>query len=308
MTGAGKLARQKYDDGAAKAVTGTLRDLGYEDDQSGGAGTFKLQHDTGKNLKTVVVYPKVATALDKGVSGVSLQDSGQQETLLDSTSPHYKLAYSSMNVFEKMVGSKCQTWSQKKACIGAIDEVKKVAQDVDSKLLSGTPLSDAEQDFYDAVSLSALEEKQAVLKEMMHKQVDEGKITSQERKVLLEQVNESLDTLSKEIGDAEKGGKAKRVQNLTVGKEKALARREKLEKLSPKAPPPLKNQAEIAKLRSEMQPLEEIEAKAKGRLLSIKETQAVSRKEEVLEEISELEVSILSIPFLRLKGLLLTQT
>ena len=60
VVGAGKLARQKYDEAAHKAVTGPLKELGYDDDAGGGPGTYKLQHDTGKNLKTVVVYPKVA--------------------------------------------------------------------------------------------------------------------------------------------------------------------------------------------------------------------------------------------------------
>ena len=53
ITGAGKLARQKYDDGAAKAVTSALRKLGYEEDHAASCvnecgGSYKLQHDTGK--------------------------------------------------------------------------------------------------------------------------------------------------------------------------------------------------------------------------------------------------------------------
>ena len=57
ITGAGKLGRQKYDDGCAKAVTSALRSLGFEEDRTAScvrecAGSFKLQHDTGKNLKT----------------------------------------------------------------------------------------------------------------------------------------------------------------------------------------------------------------------------------------------------------------
>ena len=46
VTGAGKLGRQKYDEGAAKAVTSTLRELGYEEDRGASAvlecaGSFK---------------------------------------------------------------------------------------------------------------------------------------------------------------------------------------------------------------------------------------------------------------------------
>lgn len=290
VTGAGKLARQKYDDGAAKAITGTLKQLGYEDNQSGGAGTFKLQHDTGKNLKTVVVYPKLSAVLENGLSSVGLQDKATA-SLIDEETPEYKLAYTSLNVFEKMVTSKCQTWSQKKGCIGAIEEIKKIAEGIEGKLLNGTVLTDSEQDFYDSVSITSLEEKETTLKEMMRKQVDEGKILQAERKLLLDQVSDRIDALSKEIAEADKQGKTKRVQNLTNLKEKVITRKSKLENISTVAPPPLRNQSEINKLRTELQPLEELEAKAKGRLLSVKETQAIAQKDEIIEEIAALEVS-----------------
>jgi hypothetical protein len=68
VTGAGKLGRQKYDDGAAKALTSSLRNLGFEEDRGAScvkecAGSFKLQHDTGKNLKTVVVFPNIIVVM-----------------------------------------------------------------------------------------------------------------------------------------------------------------------------------------------------------------------------------------------------
>ena len=62
VVGAGKQARQRYDDGAAKAVTAALERCGYTESRSGGRGTYKMQHDTGKNLRTVVVCPLVAAA------------------------------------------------------------------------------------------------------------------------------------------------------------------------------------------------------------------------------------------------------
>jgi len=73
VTGAGKQARQKYDDGAQKAVTTVLQQHGYVEDRGAGcdrasAGTYKIQHDTGKNLKTVVVFPRIA-AVGGGADG-----------------------------------------------------------------------------------------------------------------------------------------------------------------------------------------------------------------------------------------------
>jgi len=289
VTGAGKLGRQKYDDGAAKAVTSTLRDLGYEEDHSGGAGTFKLQHDTGKNLKTVVVYPQVSGGAEKGVGGMSLES--KTESLIPEDSPEYKIAHASMNVFKRMLESKCPSWSQKKGCVAAIEAIKKTLQELDEKLLHGTPLSNSEQDFYDSVSMNSLDEKQACVRELMHKQVDDGDLTTEDKKHLLSQVSERLETIEKEIKTVESEGKNKKGERLKEMKKKATERKEKLAKITSKPPHRLKNEAEIFKLRTEMMPLQEIEDGAKGRLLTLKESQAVSRKDEILEEIGKLEVS-----------------
>lgn len=300
VTGAGKLGRQKYADGAAKAVTSSLRELGYEEDRGASAvmecaGTFKMQHDTGKNLKTVVVFPRVvggtSSAQEQGAEGMMQNMTiGGGGSVLPESSPEHKIAYSSMTVFRGMLSSKLQTFAQKKACIGAIGIVKTSLQEVEQKLLNGTPLSDPEQDFYDSVSSSSLDEKQGFVKEQMQAQVNDGKITVVERKMLLEQVGERLATLSQEKTQAENENKSKRVQNITNMITKSEERKAKLEKLTPKSPPPLKHEAEIGKLRKELEPLLDVEDASKGRLLSLKETQALGRKEELIEKIEELQV------------------
>lgn len=58
VTGAGKLGRSRYDDNAAKTVTSTLREFGYVEDRGAScvvecAGSFKSQHDTGKNHQII---------------------------------------------------------------------------------------------------------------------------------------------------------------------------------------------------------------------------------------------------------------
>mmetsp|Transcript_3915 Transcript_3915/g.5137 ORF Transcript_3915/g.5137 Transcript_3915/m.5137 type:complete len:433 (+) Transcript_3915:99-1397(+) len=292
VTGAGKLGRQKYDEGAARAITGNLREMGYEEDHGGGAGTFKLQHDTGKNLKTVVVYPtivgEVGTAgIEGDTNAMSLNDN--TVPLLPEGSPEHKIALTSMNVFDRMITSMCPSWSQKKGCAAAIDEIKELCKKLDEKLLSGQPLSDSEQSFYDDVSMSSLEEKETLIREMMHKQVDNGQITADERRQLLSQVSDRLENLEKDKAEAGKLQKPKRVENLSAAIGKAAERQEKMENTAVRAPHPLKKQAEINKLRTELTPLLEMEAAAKGRLLSLKESQAMGRKEEIEEEIEELE-------------------
>ena len=304
VVGAGKLGRQKYDEGAAKAVTSTLRELGFEEDRGASAvlecaATFKQQHDTGKNLKTVVVFPHVAG--EATVSQVNSAEGGMQhlsigggsaggDKVIPESTPEHSIAFSSQNVFERMLSSKCQTWTQKKGCSTAIGTIKETLEALEQKLMSGTPLTDSEQSFYDSVSMTSLEEKLAFVKGEMQQQVEDGKITVAERKALLQQVSERLSTLSEEKAQAETDGKAKRVQNLTNAIAKAEERKEKLEKIVAKSPPPLKHEAEIGKLRKELGPLLQVEDAAKGRLLSVKETQALGRKEEIDEQIEQLEV------------------
>lgn len=312
VTGAGKLARQKYDEGAAKALTSALRALGYEEDRAASCvvecgGTFKSQHDTGKNLKTIVVFPNITgsgggedgvNGVEGGVDSMSLQDGGAAAAAKDSSSlssilpagsPEHMIAVSSNNVFERMLHSKCPSWAQKKGCLAALESVKKQLEDLDTKLMGGTPLTDAEQDLYDTVSMSSLEEKEGVVRKAMHSQVENGNITKLEKSNLLEQVTEKLDTINKELKEAEKEKKPKKVEKLTAMKEKATARKEMLENIEPIAPHRLRHEAEITKLRAELRPIQKIEDSAKGRLMTLQETTAVAKKDEILEKITELE-------------------
>ena len=291
ITGAGKLGRQKYDDGAAKAVTSTLRDLGFEEDRGAScvvecAGSYKLQHDTGKNLKTVVVFPKIleASAIETGLNALSVGPS----SLLNENSPEHMIAMSSKSVFERMLNSKCASWSQKKGCLAALEGLQSLLQDLDKKLLSGTPLTDTEQDFFDAVSLASLAEKETTLKQQLQQQVEEQQnITKSEKEALIKQVVERLEILDKDT--QESAGKPKKLEKIATMKAKAQQRKELLEKITPKVPHSLRHEAEIQKLRVEMRPLQAIEDSAKGRLLTLKETQTLARKTEILDEIKALE-------------------
>ena len=299
ITGAGKLGRQRYDEGAPKAVTSTLRELGYEEDRGASCvvecgGSFKSQHDTGKNLKTIVVFPKISGAdggLTGGMAGLSVGDAAQDESqsLLPSGTPEHMVAASSMGVFERNWKPKCAAWSQKRGCLRALESVREMLDELDQKLLQGTPLSDPEQDLYDAVSADDLQKKEAIVKKEMAAQVEAGHLTKEEKAMLLSQVADKIETLKGEVDEAVREGKSKKTAKLVTMRDKALARQEMLEKITPVPPHKLKHEPEIQKLRAEMRPLQKIEASAKGRLLSVKETTALGRKDEILAEIEELE-------------------
>ncbi len=296
VTGAGKLARQKYDENAAKTVSSTLRDLGYVEDRGAScvnecAGMFKSQHDTGKNLKTIVVFPLIteSNAVGDGIGSMSLNESSVP-SLLEEGSPKEMIAMTSnMNNFERMISTKCPSWSQKKSCGAVITELKSMLETLDSKLLRGTPLDDAEQQFYDSISMDSLEQKANFVRDGMKKHVDDGNVTKSEKEKLLSQVTEKLDGVKKDIDVATKEKKPKKVDKLTLQKEKLTERLNSIDDITPKLPSPLKFQADISKLRKELQPLIKLEKETKGRLLSIKETAMMTRKEEIEEEILILE-------------------
>lgn len=296
VTGAGKLGRSKYDDDAAKTVTSTLRDLGYVEDRGAScvvecAGSYKSQHDTGKNLKTIVVFPLIQT-LNDTMGDLALGGGQKGPAILEDGSPQQLIAMASMNTFEKMLTSKCPSWSQKKACVTVIEEVKAVVQGLDNHLLQGTPLTDSEQEFYDECDLTSLENKENYTKSEMQKQVEEGNITTLEKHRLLTQVQEKLQVLEGDIKDATENQKPKKLQKLQAQKQKLTERVATLDAIKACMPHPLKHQPEIEKLRKEMQPLLKLEIETKGRLMSIKETTAMGRKDEIDDEILYFEVSI----------------
>lgn len=319
VTGAGKLARQKYDENAAKAVTTALREVGFEEDRAAScvlecAGTFKLQHDTGKNLKTVVVFPKViapTTLTNHGgtdsMNGVfsSMSLNNNSSNTKQTTTPlipgltneqwnALTSATSNKTLFEKMMDSKCPSWIQKRACLTYVEQIKQHFEELDQSLCKGTVLSDADQAFYDTVSVPALDERASILKDQMHHLVEHGTLTLEEKRILQSQVAERIDHLTKEISNTPKSNKFK-MEKLQALHTKALERKAMIDRIQSLPPHGLRQEAEIRKLRKELQPLLELEASTKGRLLSIKETQTLARKDEILQEITQLEVGVLRV-------------
>lgn len=294
VTGAGKLGRQKYDEGAAKAVTAALRALGFEEDRAAScvvecAGTFKSQHDTGKNLKTIVVFPRIETQttaeaeMAGGVSNMGLHD--QESTLLPPGTPTHMCAVSSLAVFTKMVAAKCSSWSQKRNCLATLTNIRTMVQTWEDQLGRGRALADADQDSYD--SITDLDAKEALLKKEMQAQVEAGQLTKYDQQTLLAQLSEKIDATREDSKQA--SGKPKKLEKLNAMLEKQQARRTKIEESPTVAPYRLKHEGDIVKLRVEMAPLIKMEDAAKGRLLSMKETMTLARKQDILEEIAEFE-------------------
>ncbi len=270
-------------------LTSALRELDYVEDRGAGcsldsAGCFKTQHDTGKNLFTVVVFPKYSGGGGGHGNKASGDAANGEEPLLPSNSPGYKIAVCSMSTFQTLLSSQCPTYAQKRKCMECIEGLMELLQSIEDKLMGGHPLDSAEQSLYDEVG--ELTEKLAHTQKEAAKHVDEGLLTVQEKEMLVEMNQTRIAALMKEKNSAAVAEKLK----------KALARKEYLQSLSDEKlsssstyPPPLRHESKITPLRKKLLPLQALEGKAKGGFLTIAETKALTEKEEIESEIEQLE-------------------
>lgn len=272
VVGAGKQSRQKYHENTQKLVTSTLNDCGYSEDRGASnvaecAGLYKLQHDTGKNLKTVVVFPKFEAV--EGGQG----SSSATKSLLTPDSMEYKVAVCSTTVFDNMIKHKVPSWFQKRNLMQLLEEdIQAPLQEFEQLLLKGQILSDAQQEMYDAcVEIDA---KHATVKQAMQSQVDEEQLTAAEKEFLLLQVQKRLDDLQDD------GSKPKAVQ-------KAQERQAKLKAIQPIPLPPLKHAVELSKLWKQAAPL--LHLQSQSGQMTLQETKKLGQLDDLLAEIDDLE-------------------
>jgi hypothetical protein len=271
VVGAGKQSRQKYHENTQKLVTSTLNDCSYAEDRGASnvadcGGLYKLQHDTGKNLKTVVVFPKFAAREDGGAS------SSAAKSLLSPDSMEYKVAVCSMAVFDNMLKHKVPSWFQKRNLMQLLEEkIQAPLQEFEQLLLKGQILSDAQQEMYD--SCTEIDAKHAALKQAMSTQVDEGTLTAAEKDFLLSQVQSRIEEL-------QENGNPKALQ-------KAQERQSKLKAIQPIPLPPLKHAVALGKLWKQAAPL--LYLQSKSGQMTLQETKKLGQLDDLLAEIDELE-------------------
>lgn len=298
VVGAGKLGRSKYDAKTGMHVTSALKELGFVEDRGAScvnecAGSYKSQHDTGKNLFTVVVFPKLAAAAepqDAQNGGETSYEYPIPIPLVEGT-PVHTILLASEDTFQKMAStSMCPTWDEKKMCSEVLKLGMETLQSIDNKLMTGTALSEQENAFYDETGgVLAITAKAEYLKKLMASQVEDGKLMQHELDRLLQQVEEKIDAFNADIDEATQRSQEKKVAKLTAQKEKAVARKKMLKGHTAQSPKQLKHEAQIMTLSKQLQPLLKLESTAKGRLLSMKETKQLAAKDEMMEEISQLE-------------------
>lgn len=270
VVGGGKLVRSKYSDDMLKWVTSTLRGIGYTEDKSAAEtydsqGTYKYQHDTGANLKYVIVYPHVACA-NKPVAS----DATEKKSSPSTSSPEYLVVTASTATLQEIVAAKVQSWKQKKNCLKVLQDGVEKYRAVETKLFGGQVIDDADQFIYDNNS-GCDEEKVTWLQGEIKNMVSKGRLTAAEKQELLQQIQNNL--------DAEKDS----------GKQAALTKRKQnVESISP-IKYSLKYQDQVVALRVRIHSLTALEQKGRSNSLTMADLKTLEEKPDVLAEIEKYE-------------------
>mmetsp|Transcript_18382 Transcript_18382/g.30807 ORF Transcript_18382/g.30807 Transcript_18382/m.30807 type:complete len:464 (+) Transcript_18382:108-1499(+) len=292
VVGGGKLVRSKYNDDMSKWIISALRDLGYTEDRSAAEtfdsqGTFKQQHDTGQNLKYLIVYPFVTCANNTGSAENDGLEDGSGTGVLDTTSPEYITCASEASTFKDMVSKKVTSYKQKKRLLQILQTNTETFKEIEAKLISGAQLSASEQAKYDANS-GCDEEKITWLQTEIKAMVDEGKLTNREKEDLLESITTNIQSITAEIEEATKDNKAKKVEKLTAKREASSKRREFVGSIEP-IRHRLVHGEKIQKNYLALFPLQALEDKGRSMSLTLADLKTLESKGDIEEAIRGLE-------------------
>lgn len=275
IVGGGKLVRAKYNEDMPKWINAALRSIGYETDNSAAEtydsqGTFKQQHDTGKNLIYIIVFPRVTCSA--AAAGDAKEDASNS---VDTNSPEYLCMASSLDMFKDIVQRKLPFWRQRKACLKILQEGHESFEAVESKMCSGQPLTPLETAVYESNSGQDTE-KIAFLQAEIKALVDAGELIANEKEDLLK-------TLVINLGEAESAGQAKKIEMIK-------ARKDALEKVKPIIGR-LRHGDEIQKRRVKLLTLQAMEDRGRSMSLTIADLQTLSEKPELEEQIAGYEMA-----------------
>lgn len=274
VVGGGKLVRAKYNDDMPRWVNAALRSIEFESDNSAAETldsqrSFKQQHDTGKNLIYIIVYPAVACTA-AGADDGEKEDDGPH---VDTKSPEYLCTASTLATFKEIVQRKLPFWRQRKACLKVLQDAHEAFGLVEQKMCTGKPLTPIETASYESNS-GQDEEKIAFLQAEIKSLVDNGELTKEERDDLVK-------TLTANAAEATTAGQAKKAENI-------LQRKATLQKSAPIVGR-LRLGDEIQKQYMKVFPLNTLEEKSRSMSLTIADLQALSEKDDLMDKIAGLQ-------------------
>jgi hypothetical protein len=283
VVGAGKLERAKYDEELGKWVTMALREIGYLEDRGASAleacqGTFKYQHDTGKNEKYVHVFPRVTRAAASAAEEGLAEDEEEQDTPGADAAEKLCLQ-SSEETFKQICEQRVTPWLCRKRLLKFLQDSVDKLKETEAKMARMVRLEPSEQKLFDMVDRELVERKIAWLRAEMISMVDDGHLTKQERLLALEQAKTRLREMEAE------GRNVDTVRARIAGLEKSMS--------EPGYRHPLKHEQKLRVLMGQSMALDPLQDKAgtKGRWsskLTSQEVQLLGKKEDLDAEIANL--------------------
>jgi hypothetical protein len=289
VVGGGKLVRSRYDEDLPKWLIAALREIGYTEDRSSAEtfdsqGTYKQQHDTGQNLKYLIIYPRVACASSSAAAGST---NGAEVSTLDEHSPEYVALVADKATFQDMVGAKVTSYAQKKKLLKFLQDKHEEFKKIEEKLVSGQQLSSVEQHLYDSNS-GADEEKILWLQNEIKLMVDRAELTSREKIDLLKQIDTNIASNQTELNEARAENKPKKVEKLEAKLAALQQRKTVVQAISPISLD-LPNSADIQKLYLKIFPLQALEEKSRSMSLTLADLKQLELKADLEAEIKALQ-------------------
>lgn len=294
VVGGGKLVRAKYNDDLTKWIVSALREIGYTEDRSAAEtfdsqGTYKQQHDTGQNLKYLIIYPHVTCANQKQGGDNNDNNNNNNIPKIDMKSPEYIVRVCEVATLKEIVSQNVISYRQKKKLLKILQSALEEFKQIEAKLISGIQLNPIEQSIYDSNS-SSDNEKITWLQSEIKDMIDTSKLTTSEKNELLLLLDTNLKSVNDEIEEAQKEKKDKKVEKLIIKKESIVTRKEFVSKITT-IQHRLKFGDEIQKLRIKIFGLLALEEKGRSMSLTLADLKVLEEKSDFEKRIAELEAN-----------------
>lgn len=285
LIGGGKSIRGRYDPNLFRAIAAALKALGFDEDNGashGSTGAFKSQHDTGRNVKVVHVFPTHA----RGADGGEEEEQEGAAVQLDADSPLYRLIEADgVEPFAALCAQGgVATYAQLQRLLKSLQPYAQLLAQVDAKMMAGQMLAPEEEAWAAITSADALAAKVAHVQAQMRGLVERGELSVAERAQLMRSTTPKLEALELQLAAAQSEGKAKRAERLSQQRDALLAARASAEaSRPPNRALPVAAAAEAAKLWAQVLALRAVEAAAKqsNQLLTLEQARQVGQLAEL---------------------------
>ncbi|RLO00356.1 hypothetical protein DYB28_007787 [Aphanomyces astaci] len=278
IVGGGKLVRARYSEQLPKWMTAALREVGYVNV----AVLCPHQKDTGANLLTIQVFPRLTLAV--GTGGEDLED---KPATVDVDSPEYLCISSDLETFQRMiVPAKARSWVQKKRFLKALQGSMTAFQHLEEKLMRGETLMPVEQLMYDGnIGLEVNTEKCVWLQGEIKRMVDEGHLTKAEKDEVIATLQQNLEHIAEDV-DASSGKKKDKLleKQATIQARLALVESHKANVVYR-----LRKSAEIVKLRVELLGVLALQEKERSLSLTSEDMRKLEGRHALESAIADLE-------------------